>query len=71
MESLKNKEGEAFDKAYLQEMIKHHQQGIEMMNMAIEKAEHEEIRGMSEKMGEAQAGEIKKMQKMLDEISEK
>ena len=68
MESLKTKEGEAFDKAYLQEMIKHHQHGIEMMNTAIEKAKDEEVREMSEKMGEAQAGEIEKMHKMLDEM---
>lgn len=71
MESLKNKEGEAFDKAYLQEMIKHHQHGIEMMNMAIEKAKNEEIKDMSEKIREAQAGEIEKMHKMLDDVSEK
>ena len=70
MESLKNKEGKAFDTAYLQEMIKHHQHGIEMMNMAIEKAESEGVRDMSEKMGEAQAREIEKMHKMLDDISQ-
>lgn len=68
MESLKNKEGKAFDKAYLHEMIKHHQHGIEMMNMAIEKAEDKEIQSMSEKMGEAQAGEIEKMRKILDNM---
>ena len=69
MESLKNKEGEAFDKAYLQEMVKHHQHGIEMMNMAMEKAEDEEIRGMSEKMAKTQAEEIEKMQTMLGDIA--
>lgn len=68
MEKLQNLEGEAFDREYLSEMIKHHESGIEMMKMAIEKAESEALRDMSEKMAKTQAEEIEKMKGMLAEL---
>jgi uncharacterized protein (DUF305 family) len=68
MNSLKNKEGAEFDKAYLDEMIKHHKSGIDMMDMAVEKADSEDVRKMSEDMIKHQTEEIKKMEKMLNEM---
>lgn len=68
MDSLKNKEGAEFDKAYLDEMIKHHKNGMDMMNMAVEKADSEDVRKMSEDMIKHQTEEIEKMEKMLGDM---
>lgn len=63
MDPLTNKEGAEFDKAYLDEMIKHHKSGIDMMNLAVEKADSDDVRKMSEDMIKHQTEEIDKMGK--------
>lgn len=46
-ESLKNKQGDDFDQAYIAGMIEHHQGAVEMAQFAEENAKHEEIKALS------------------------
>lgn len=59
--SLKNKSGDAFDKAFLAEMIDHHQGAIDMANLAKQNAKHDEIKKMADDIIAAQTSEIKQM----------
>ena len=59
--SLKGKTGEDFDKAFLSEMIVHHQGAIEMASLANQNAKHDEIKKLSENIVTAQTNEIKEM----------
>lgn len=60
--NLKGKSGDEFDKAFLLGMIEHHQGAIEMANLALQNAGHEEIKTMAEDIISAQANEINMMQ---------
>lgn len=51
-----------FDAMFIDSMIEHHQGAIDMAEMALEKAEHEEIRTLSEQIVAAQTTEIEQMQ---------
>lgn len=62
MQGLENKTGEAFDQAFLSEMIVHHQGAVEMANQALQKASREEIKTMSKNIISAQNKEIEQMQ---------
>jgi uncharacterized protein (DUF305 family) len=57
----------AFDAMFIDGMIEHHQGAIDMAEMALEQAEHEEIRILSEEIIAAQAGEIEQMQSWRSE----
>lgn len=59
---LAGKAGEAFDKAFLSEMIAHHQGAIEMARMALKDAEHPEIKRLARNIVSAQTTEIGEMQ---------
>ncbi len=59
---LKGKSGLEFDKAFLKEMITHHQGAIEMANLALANAQHQELKDMAKDIITAQAGEIKQME---------
>jgi uncharacterized protein (DUF305 family) len=48
-------------------MISHHQGAIDMAEMALAQAEHEEIRTLSEEIVAAQTAEIEQMQAWLAE----
>lgn len=61
-ESLKNLEGEAFDKAYITYMIEHHQAAVDMAELAEGRAKHQEIKTLSADIVTAQQAEIKSMQ---------
>lgn len=56
--SLRGKTGEEFDKAFIEEMIIHHQGAIDMANLALENAQHEEIKNLSKDIITAQTKEI-------------
>lgn len=60
--SLQNKTGDEFDKAFLQEMISHHEGAIEMAKLAGANAKHEEIKKLSKDIMSAQSREIDIMQ---------
>lgn len=61
-ESLKGKTGDEFDKAFISEMIVHHQGAIDMAKFAKENAKHDEIKTLAEAILSAQSQEIDKMQ---------
>lgn len=63
--ALKNLEGDAFDQAFTEMMIAHHQGAVDMAMLADERAKHEEIKTLSDDIIEAQVSEITQMQQWL------
>lgn len=59
--SLKNKDGDVFDKAFLNEMIMHHQGAIDMAKLAKAHAKHQEIKTIASNIITAQGKEIDQM----------
>lgn len=59
--SLKGKTGDAFDKAFINDMIVHHQGAIDMANLAKQNAKHDEIKKLAEDIISAQTKEIEQM----------
>src|SRR5688500_10777504 len=55
-----------FDQRFIQAMISHHAGAIEMAEMALEQAEHEEIRTLADAIIAAQNAEIEQMQAWLE-----
>lgn len=62
---LKGKTGDAFDKAFIEGMIPHHQGAIDMAKAAQQSAKHEEIRRMADAIISAQQGEIDQMNQWM------
>jgi uncharacterized protein (DUF305 family) len=59
--SLKGKTGDNFDKAFLSEMIVHHQGAIDMANLASKNAKHDEVKNLASDILTAQTKEINEM----------
>jgi len=62
MSALDGKTGDEFDKAFLSEMIMHHEGAVDMAEAALENAKHDEIKTMANAIISAQTTEIKQMQ---------
>jgi uncharacterized protein (DUF305 family) len=62
---LTNKTGDAFDQAFLKEMIVHHQGAVEMAKAALQSAGHQEIKDMAVNIISAQTSEIAQMKAWL------
>lgn len=60
--SLESKRGDEFDKTFIDEMILHHRGAIDMANLALRYAKHQEIRDLATVIIEAQSKEIKQME---------
>ncbi len=58
---LKNKSGEEFDKAFLAQMIIHHQGAIDMANLVLQKSTKPELRNLANEIIAAQTKEINQM----------
>jgi len=58
---LKGKTGDAFDKAFISEMIVHHQGAIDMANLALTNANHQEVKDLAKNIITAQTTEIQQM----------
>ncbi len=58
---LQNKTSDAFDAAFIQGMIVHHQGAIDMANLALKFAKHDEIKAMAREIISAQQKEIDQM----------
>ncbi len=58
---LKNKTGDEFDKAFLAEMIIHHQGAIDMANLVLQKSSKPELRSLANDIIAAQTKEINQM----------
>ncbi len=58
---LKSKTGDEFDKAFLAEMIVHHQGAIDMANLVLQKSTKPELRSLANDIIAAQTKEINQM----------
>lgn len=61
MAGLTGKTGDEFDKAFLSEMIMHHEGAVQMAKSALQNAKHQEIKDMANAIVSAQTIEINKM----------
>lgn len=61
MGGLQGKTGDEFDKAFIAEMIVHHQGAINMAKQAKQNAKHEEIKNLANDIISAQTKEITEM----------
>lgn len=61
VETVKNTEGEDRDKAFIDQMIMHHQAAITMSQSVLQTTERTEIKELAKKIIEAQTSEIKTM----------
>lgn len=59
---LRGKTGDAFDQAFLAEMIVHHQGAVEMAELALTNAKHKEIKDLANAIISAQNTEIAQME---------
>ena len=59
---LKNKTGDDFDKAFIEQMIIHHQGAIDMAKLAQNNAKHDEVKNLANDILSAQSKEIDMMQ---------
>ncbi len=66
-DSLKGKSEDDFDKAFLSEMIIHHEGAIDMAQEAKTNAKHEEIKAMADDIISAQSKEIEQMKQWQKE----
>ncbi|HET6747353.1 MAG TPA: DUF305 domain-containing protein [Candidatus Saccharimonadales bacterium] len=64
--SLKNKTGDEYDAAFINEMINHHQGAIDMAKMSVDRASHKEIKDLSNTIITAQEKEIAEMKQWQD-----
>lgn len=62
MQGLEGKTGDAFDQAFLSEMIMHHEGAVQMAEAALGNAKHEEIKAMANAIISAQTTEIQQME---------
>lgn len=58
---LSGKTGDAFDKAFIDEMIAHHEGAVAMAQAALQNAKHQEIKDMASAIISAQTKEINQM----------
>ena len=63
--SLDGKSGDEFDRAFIQEMIVHHEGAVEMAKAALTSAKHAEIKQMANDIISAQSREIDTMRGWL------
>jgi uncharacterized protein (DUF305 family) len=59
--NLEGKSGDAFDEAFLKEMIVHHQGAVSMAELALTNAKHMELRELAQAIITAQEEEIAQM----------
>jgi uncharacterized protein (DUF305 family) len=61
VEALEGKQGDAFDRAFIDHMIPHHQGAVKMAELALQSAGHQEIKDMAQDIIDAQNAEISQM----------
>lgn len=60
-DSLKNKTGDAYDRAFISYMIEHHKSAVDMAKLSAQNAKHDEIKQLSSNIVAAQEKEISEM----------
>jgi uncharacterized protein (DUF305 family) len=63
--ALAGKKGDEFDKAFIEEMIVHHEGAVAMAELALTNAKHKEIRTLANAIISAQTTEISQMKEWL------
>lgn len=66
-DDLKNRQGDEFDKAFLEMMIDHHQGAIDMANEVKQRAKHDELKELSDNIIKTQTEEIRQMRQWLND----
>jgi uncharacterized protein (DUF305 family) len=66
MTGLAGKTGDEFDKAFLTEMIVHHEGAVDMAEAALANAKHQELKTMANAIISAQTSEINQMKAWLE-----
>jgi uncharacterized protein (DUF305 family) len=56
------------DRAFVSQMVPHHESAVDMAQIATEQAEHEELRGLAEQIIEDQNAEIKTLNRLQGEF---
>ena len=64
---LKGKTGDEFDKAFIEQMIMHHQGALDMAAPGEKNAEHQEVKDLSKAIVSAQTKEIQQMKQWQQE----
>lgn len=64
-------EQQTSDMQFLNTMVQHHEDGIKMFQMAIEKTKNPDVKAMAEKMAQDQKKEIPELQALRNEIGPK
>jgi len=59
--SIQDKKGDAYDEAFIAQMIDHHQGAIDMAKLSAGQAKHQEVKDLSKAIIEAQEKEIAEM----------
>ena len=59
--SLKDKSGDEYDKAFISSMIEHHQSAVDMAKLSADRAKRNEVKQLSEAIVTAQEKEISEM----------
>lgn len=59
--SFENKTGEDFDRLFLDHMILHHEDAVDIAKLAEKQAEHEEVKTMAKNIMNSQQKEIEQM----------
>lgn len=62
MDALRGLSGEAFDRAFIAQMVPHHQMAVMMAQMALPGAQHQELRALLQAIRANQNAEIARMQ---------
>lgn len=65
MAGLNRLEGSTYETAWIESMIDHHDDALHMAERILERAEHEELRGLAEQIISDQSAEIEQMEAML------
>jgi uncharacterized protein (DUF305 family) len=60
-EDLADRSGDDYDAAFIAAMVEHHQSAVDMAKLSASRAEHEEIKQLSQEIIEAQEREIAQM----------
>ena len=60
--SLKGLKGDEFDKRFISEMVTHHEGAVDMAELALTNAKHQEVKTMAQNIISAQTKEIDEMQ---------
>ncbi|MGI8537419.1 MAG: DUF305 domain-containing protein [Mycobacteriales bacterium] len=68
MSALESKSGPAFDKAFLEEMIPHHENALPSSRTEIEQGANPQAKALAENIIKSQTAEIEEMKQLLTEL---